>query len=87
MNMKLIKIGATWCGGCKALDIQLKQLKEIDVISLDVEKDFDEVEKLPKVRNLPTLFVVDGDNNVVHTWVGLVRANDITEKIKTLKET
>lgn len=82
--MKLVKVGATWCGGCKALDVQLKQLDQIEVISLDAEKDFEKIEKLPKVRNLPTLFVMNDDEEVLHTWVGLVRAKEIKEKLEEL---
>lgn len=79
MNIKLVKVGATWCGQCKVLDTQLRKFKEeMEVISLDVEKDFDEVEKLPTVRNLPTLFIMDGDN-IIETLVGSIRASDITE--------
>lgn len=82
--MKLVKVGATWCGGCKALDVQLKQLDQIEVISLDAEKDFEKIEKLPKVRNLPTLFVMNDEEEVLHTWVGLVRAKEIKEKLEEL---
>lgn len=82
--MKLVKIGATWCGGCKVLDAQLKQIKQVEVISLDVEQDFEKVEKLPKVKNLPTLFVMSDNEEVLHTWVGVVKARDITQKLEEL---
>ena len=82
--MKLVKIGATWCGGCKVLDAQLKQIDQVEVISLDVEKDFDRVEKLPKVKNLPTLLVMSNNGEVLHTWVGVVKARDIVQKLEEL---
>ncbi len=82
--MKLVKVGATWCGGCSALEAQLKQLDQIEVISLDTEKDFDKVEKLPKIKNLPMLFVVNDEEEVIHSWVGLVRAKEIKEKLEEL---
>ena len=82
--MKLVKIGATWCGGCKVLDAQLKQIDQTEIISLDVEQDFDKVEKLPKVKNLPTLFVMSDNDEVLHTWTGVIKAKDIIEKLKEL---
>lgn len=86
MDLKLIKIGAEWCGGCKVLDSQLNNLTTgIEVISLDVEKDYEELSQYDvKIMNLPTLLVVDENNSILYKWVSSIRSTVIDEKLKEL---
>lgn len=83
--MKLIKVGATWCGKCKILEKQLPKVQEkYEVVSLDAENNFEEVSKLPKIKTLPIMFIMDNDNNVLNTLVGLHKADDIIQRIEEL---
>lgn len=88
MDLKLIKIGAEWCGGCKVLDSQLNHLStDVEIVSLDMEKDYDEIHEYPvKIMNLPTLLVIDQNNEILHRWVGSVRTDEIDSKLKELSK-
>lgn len=68
--MKLIKFSASWCMPCRNLESRLSKLDlTIDLFSYDVEEEVDLTEEW-KVRNVPTVILVDDDNNEVKRWVG-----------------
>ena len=68
--MKLIKFYGTYCKPCKVLADRLNKLDlTIDLFSYDVEEEVELTEKW-KVRNVPTVILVDDDNNEVKRWVG-----------------
>lgn len=74
IKMKLIDFYADWCGPCKVLSKNLDKFKEqhpdIEIKKIDVEENEDEVTKY-KVRNLPTLVLIDGDE-VIKRHTGLI---------------
>ena len=68
--MELLKFGASWCLPCKNLSSRLDKMSlSITLHSYDVEEDVELTEKW-KVRNVPTVILVDDDNNEVKRWVG-----------------
>jgi len=83
--MKLIKIGAEWCGPCKTLNKRLENFTACDVVYYDVdnedEKTLNIVDKY-KVRNIPVLVLVDDNDNELKRWNGLVSLTDIENEIK-----
>jgi thiol-disulfide isomerase/thioredoxin len=81
--MKVIKIGAEWCGPCKVLNQKLEDFKECEVIKYDAEEDEDIVEKY-HIRNIPVTILLDENDNEVKRWVGLFNINELSEKIKEL---
>ena len=81
--MKLIKFEAEWCSACKAQDKLLEAAKESlpSITVYDVEEFPDEANEY-NIRSLPTIIVLDDDNNEVNRFVGLTSINKIQEFIK-----
>lgn len=81
---KLVKIGASWCGPCKVLDIKLKQLYLPDdrLIKLDVEEESFKSSGFPLPRNIPTVHIVDAENNIIETFVGTHDVSTYREALK-----
>lgn len=73
--MKLIKFGASWCMPCKNLESRLNKLDlTIDLFSYDVEEEVELTEEW-KVRNVPTVILVDDNGHEVKRWVGNFEPN------------
>ena len=73
--MKLIKFSASWCMPCKNLESRLNKLDlTIDLVSYDVEEEVELTEEW-KVRNVPTVILVDDNGHEVKRWVGNFEPN------------
>ena len=73
--MKLIKFSASWCMPCKNLESRLNKLDlTIDLLSYDVEEEVDLTEEW-KIRNVPTVILVDDNGHEVKRWVGNFEPN------------
>ena len=73
--MKLIKFSASWCMPCKNLESRLNNLDlTIDLFSYDVEEEIELTEEW-KVRNVPTVILVDDNGHEVKRWVGNFEPN------------
>ena len=73
--MKLIKFSASWCMPCKNLESRLNKLDlTIDLVSYDVEEEVELTEEW-KVRNVPTVILVDDNGHEVNRWVGNFEPN------------
>lgn len=83
--MRLLKFWAEWCKPCKQQSELLKDFKDFTVESINVE-DENNVEIVNKysVRSLPTLILLDDDNNVANTFVGLTTVDKIKEEATKL---
>ncbi|MBQ6497255.1 MAG: thioredoxin family protein [Bacilli bacterium] len=65
--MKVIKIGAIWCGGCLVMNKVWNKLKDnyhFDYEELDYDMDEDEVSKYEPGKILPVFIFMDGDKEV-----------------------
>lgn len=73
--MKLIKFSASWCMPCRNLESRLNKLDlTIDLFSYDVEEEIDLTEEW-KIRNVPTVILVDDNGHEVKRWVGNFEPN------------
>lgn len=73
--MKLIKFSASWCMPCKNLESRLNKLNlTIDLVSYDVEEEV-ELTEAWKVRNVPTVILVDDNGIEIKRWVGNFEPN------------
>lgn len=82
--MKVLKIGAIWCGGCLVMNKvwnQLKELYDFDFEELDYDMDEEEVAKYEPGDMLPVFIFFDGDQEVdrIH---GEFSLEQMKEKIK-----
>ena len=81
--MKVIKVFSPTCGPCKVLEKNLKEAG-IDHIDADISTDMcASIADKYGVRNVPTLLLVDENDNLVSSLGGI----QSVEKLKGLKET
>ena len=74
--MHVVKVYAEWCGPCKVLD---KMLQESNIEYKSVDIDSSEGEELSlahKIRGVPTLLILDDNNNLIRKKVGLFPSNE-----------
>lgn len=86
--MRLIKIGAEWCGPCKTMDTRLEKFTACEVVKYDIEEENIETENIIekyKVRNIPVIVLEDDNGELLHKWVGAVSLTDIENKINEFK--
>lgn len=81
MIKKIIKIGAPWCGPCKALGEQLKAIDSVEIEKIDVDEDPSVSEKY-NIRNIPVLIFLNEKDEEVTRKVGMVTASVINDIIK-----
>lgn len=77
MNRQLLLFGASWCAPCKALKVLLDEMTAPYSF-----KDIDEESELAvtyKIRNVPTLVVLDAENKEITRVYGVQSRARITE--------
>ena len=65
--MKIIKIGAIWCGGCLVMNKTWNKLKDnyqFDYEELDYDMDEEEVSKYEPGKILPVFIFMDEDKEI-----------------------
>lgn len=91
MIKEIIKFSAEWCGPCKTLApifhkvSQLEeyndvQFKEVDI---DEEENSDLVTKC-QIRNIPTIIVLDENEQIIKRLVGSMTEQQLTTALKEL---
>lgn len=84
MVNKILKFSAEYCGPCKALKHNLKDL-DFPIEEVDVQENMDAAIEYG-VRNIPTLIYVDDKGKTLFRSVGLVTKDDVLNKINELNE-
>lgn len=65
--MKVVKIGAVWCGGCLVMNKSWAKLKDnyqFEYEELDLDMDEEEVEKYSPGNVLPVFIFMNGDKEI-----------------------
>ncbi len=65
--MKVIKIGAIWCGACLIMNKHWNRLQkeyDFDAVELDYDMDEEEVSKYQPGKILPVFIYMDGDKEI-----------------------
>lgn len=84
-DLKLLQFKASWCGPCKA------QSKEFEDNNLDIELkpiDIEEEEELCdkySIKSIPTMILLDNEENELNRWSGFTKTIDINNYIKGIK--
>lgn len=81
--MKLLKFFTKCCGQCKQQTKLLNDFTDIEVVPVDCDQNKDLVDKYD-VKGLPTLVIVDDDENMVTKFTGLVYPKTIRKAIETI---
>lgn len=89
MVKRIIKCSAEWCGPCRVLSpifhkvSEMKEFEGIDFFDLDIDDDENaEIVDKYQVRNIPTVLVIDENNEVVRKIVGAVPENQFISMLK-----
>ena len=86
--MKIVKIGAIWCGGCLVMNKIWNRIKEeydFEFVELDYDMDEEEVLKYSPGEILPVFIFMDSGKEISRI-VGEVSYEKFVEKIKEIGE-
>ena len=86
--MKVIKVGAVWCGSCLTMKHTWNEIEKnynIEVISLDYDFDEEDVEKLNVGDKLPVAIILDDNNNELERIIGEKKKQEIIDIIEKYK--
>jgi thioredoxin-like negative regulator of GroEL len=81
-NTQLLKFYTDWCNPCSTLTKFIDQVSlPMEVIPVNLEENLDFALKY-KVRNVPTLILIDEDGNPLEIANGLEKAKEMLFKVK-----
>ncbi len=86
--MKIVKIGAMWCPGCIIMQKvwnKLNENYELDITSLDLDMDSEEVEKYNVGNTLPVIIFYK-DNEEYKRLVGEKSYEEVESVIKEINK-
>lgn len=80
--MKIMKFGAPWCGPCKVQDKILNEMIDegYNVEFINVEEHEELIDKF-RIFNLPSIIILDDENNEVKRFIGLTQKNVLIEAL------
>ena len=92
--MKVIKFGASWCGPCRVFAntfkkvSEMEEYKDIEFKSVDIENDEDADVLVAKfgIRSVPTILLLDENDNVIYKLMGNTSLKDFTDVINKALE-
>ena len=84
-KMKLIKCYATWCGHWRLQHTECENnpIVGAELVEVDIEEDTEIAEKY-LIKSIPTMLLLDDNDNVIHKWIGYTKSADINKFIAEL---
>ena len=82
-GLYLIDFYADWCGPCKMMSPILEQLKDINIIKINVDET-EELAKKYKVMSIPNMFLLK-DGKVEKQLIGFHSKEDLEQEINNVK--
>lgn len=89
MLTKVIDVYATWCGPCKQLAPIFEDLsknedfKNVSFSKVDVDNDDELLVEKYGIRSVPTMLLIDENDNVIKKIIGLLPKEKYVEELKT----
>ena len=90
MVTKCLKFGATWCAPCKVLKpifekvSQMEEFKDIQFIEYDIEEeDSEDLVIKYGIRSVPTVVLLDENDNVLKKSIGSIQEEAFIEIVKS----
>lgn len=83
--MKLLQFKAVWCSPCKQ---QTKEFEEnpvsIELRAIDIDDEDNDLDLVTKynVRSIPTMLLMDDNDEVMHRWTGFTKSSTINDFIR-----
>lgn len=89
MVKTIIRIGASWCGPCRAYAPTFHKVKDMDEFKdiefkeIDIENDEngDVLAEKYQIRSVPTTILLDENDELIYKVMGNIPLNDLTNII------
>ena len=81
--MKILKIGAIWCGGCLVMNKTISKIRkeyDIEYSELDIDMDEEEAKKYNPGDKLPVFIILDNDKEITR-FIGEYSYEDFKNKL------
>lgn len=85
MTATILDFYADWCGPCKTQDPILEQVEDeadVTVEKINVDDDQETANEY-QVRSLPTVVILDEDDEIVERFVGVTQKDDILSAVNS----
>ena len=82
--MKVFKFYADWCGPCKGLSMVIKGAEDklpLPVVDVNIDENIALAQEF-KVRSVPTMIVVDDNENEIRRQVGAMNEEQLLQFLK-----
>ena len=84
-DIAVVKIGAPWCGPCRVLEANIKEVGDIAKFAeVDVDEADEALVDSLNIRNVPVLLYYKNGEEV-HRHFGLATKQDLTGEVERLK--
>lgn len=82
-GLYILDFYADWCGPCKMLGEVLKELRDVNILKINVDEE-EELAKKYKVMSIPNLFIVK-DGKVVKELIGFKPLEVLNQELEDLR--
>ncbi|MEQ1950930.1 thioredoxin family protein [Mesorhizobium sp. CN2-181] len=79
----LYKFGASWCSPCQAMDPLLAEIDQLNVVKVDIEQEPEKAQAFG-VRSVPTLIIVDENENPLAVRAGGINRHQLQQLIRSV---
>lgn len=79
---KVLKFYSKVCAPCRLMGKRLEELNNIEITSVDINDSSNtELVKKYEVRSVPTIIVLDKNDNIITKFIGVVTTDKLKEVI------
>lgn len=79
---KVLKFYSKVCAPCRLMGKRLEELNNVEITSVDINDSSNtELVKKYEVRSVPTIIVLDNNDNIITKFIGVVTTDKLKEII------